>query len=338
MKRLDYLQHAGATLEGAEALHFGNPGRERARAESGAVLFDLSASTRVWVQGPDGADFLHRVLTCEVRGLEPGRVTEAFLISAQGRIELAFTLLRHESDRLLAVGDARVGARLRQSLDQFLFAERVELVEDGESHAHFSVQGPEADQVLAACGLPHPEAGRHAEGHLAGLPVRLWRHDRSPAGGYDLLAPGADFEAAFGALVGAGATPAGAQTLEWLRVRAGLPRFGAEWTDEAGPLEVSGLLGVTEGKGCYPGQEVIERTLALGRPPRALVALHVAASVRTGALVFADGQEVGRVTSAVSDGDGGAYALALVKRRVAGAETPLSVGDLAARRHASKVD
>lgn len=336
MKRLDYLEHAGATLEGDEALHFGNPDRERARAESGAVLFDLTASTRVWVQGPDGADFLHRVLTCEVRALEPGRLTEAFLLSAQGRIELAFTLLRHETDRLLAVGDARVGARLRQGLDQFLFAERVELVDDGESHAHFSVQGPEADEVLAAGGLPRPETGRHAEGHLAGLPVRVWRQTRSPSGGYDLLAPGADFEAAYGALVGSGATPAGAQTLEWLRVRAGLPRFGAEWTDESSPLEVSGLVGVTEGKGCYPGQEVIERTLALGRPPRALVALQVAGPVQSGAPVLADGQEVGRVTSAADDGEGGAYALALVKRRFADADAPLSIGGIAARRHSSQ--
>jgi folate-binding protein YgfZ len=338
MKRLDYLQHAGATLDGDDALHFGNPERERTRAETGAALFDLTAGTRVWIQGPDGADFLHRVLTCEVRALEPGRLTEAFLLSAQGRIELAFTLLRHEPDRFLAVGDPRLGARLRESLDQFLFAERVELIDDGESHAHFSVQGPEADAVLAAGGLPHPEAGRHAEGHLAGLPVRVWRHARSVSGGFDILAPGADFEAAFGALVGCGATPAGSQTLERLRVHAGLPRFGAEWTGESSPLEVSGLLGVTEGKGCYPGQEVIERTLALGRPPRALVSLHLADAVHAGALVLADGNEVGRITSAADDGEGGTYALALVKRRIADTDASLSVGAVAARRHAPQGD
>jgi len=304
--------------------------REAGEGLARAVVGQVHGSVLVWIVGADAADFLHRLLTCDVRGLAVGRACAAFMLTAQGRIELTLTLLRIDDDRFAALSDAPVD--VRGALDRFLFSERVELLDDARAHSVLTVQGPSAPAVLDTAALTRPGEGKHVTGYLAGLPVRVWPSTRSPAAGFDLLVTTRDVEAAHGALVGNGCSPAGARALEHLRVVGGAPRAGAEWTMDASPLEVSDLWGVTEGKGCYPGQEVIERTLALGRPPRALVSLAVEAAVDVGAPVHDASGEVGRVTSASTLGTGPTHALALVKRRVAESDTPLFVGASAAAR------
>jgi folate-binding protein YgfZ len=57
----------------------------------------------------------------------------------------------------------------------------------------------------------------------------------------------------------------------------GMPLSPSEYRDQLNPLEM-GLYGISEGKGCYPGQEVIERTLALGKPPRRFIFLQSTSS------------------------------------------------------------
>jgi len=318
------MTHTPPTADTEAAAH------EAAEGVARAVVGDVSGGALVWIVGADAADFLHRLLTCDVRGLGVGRASAAFMLSAQGRIELALTLLRVDADRFVALSDAP--ADVRGALDRFLFSERVELLDDAAAHSVLTIQGPSAPAVLEAAGLPRPSDGAHATGHLAGLPVRVWPSARSPAAGFDLLVATRDVEAALGALVGDGCSPAGAPALEHLRVLGGAPRAGAEWSPDASPLEVSDLWGVTEGKGCYPGQEVIERTLALGRPPRALVALVVEAEVKVGAAVHDPSGEIGRVTSASTLGGGPTYALALIKRRVAESDAALSIGAVPATR------
>lgn len=328
-----YLEHAGAVLLDGVPQHFGHVAGELAALTTHCGLLDASAEARVDAAGVDAPAFLHRLLTAGVRHLPPGGGTPAFLLTSTGRIVAPLRVLRVDDIRFKLHG-ARGGTEtLLGELDRYLFAERVELSDMSAIQSALSVQGPTAPEVLAAAGLPVPAApADHAEGHLAGLPVRVARHDRLGATGYDLYIPRADFEAAWGALVGAGAHPAGQVAVEMRRVVAGVPGAGAEWTPESSPLEVSGLHGITEGKGCYPGQEVVERTLAKGVPPRAMLRLQSEAAVATGDAVHAAGEAIGYITTAASLPDGRHLALALVKRRYAETDEPLRIGGVPARR------
>jgi folate-binding protein YgfZ len=330
-----YLEHAGAVLLDATPQHFGRVADEYAALTLGCGLIDCSGEARVDAAGADAPGFLHRLLTAGVKHLAPGRGTPAFLLTATGKIILALTVLRVDDIRYKLLGAPGASESLAVEFDRFLFTERVELSDMQALQSLISLQGPQADAVLTRCGLPVPEGELdHAEGHLAGLPVRIARHARFGAAeaGHDLFVPVADFEAAWGALVGAGAHPTGRVACEMRRVEAGRPSFGAEFTAETSPLEVSGLFGITEGKGCYPGQEVIERTLALGSPPRALVRVQGEAALATGAEVHVAGASIGHLTSTTTLPDGRHLGLALVKRRFADTEEPLRAGAVPARR------
>ena len=342
---LAYLEHAGALLSVGVPQHFGDVGAEYNALTQRCGLLDCSAEARVDVAGSDAPAFLHRLLTAAVKHLVPGRGTPAFLLTSTAKIVQAVIVLRVDEIRykLLAPPTGRPnegaapelgsGATLLADLDRFLFTERVELSDLSSLQSVLTVQGPLAAETLERIGLPAPVAPfDHAEGHLAGLPVRIARHDRFGGAGFDVFVPLADFEAAWGALVGAGAHPAGHLAAEMCRIEAGVPATGSEFTAETSPLEVSGLFGITEGKGCYPGQEVIERTLALGAPPRALIRIQGEHALTTGAEVGVTGAAIGHLTSAVTLPDGRHFGLALVKRRFGDTNEPLRVGNVPARR------
>jgi len=135
-------------------------------------------------------------------------------------------------------------------------------------------------------------------------------------------------------LLAAGATPAGFQAYEALRVEARRPRLGVDSDHRTIPNELEWLrTAVHLDKGCYRGQETVARVHNLGRPPRRLVLLHLdgvsEVLAEPGTPVLAGTREVGRVGSVVRHYELGVIALALVKRSVA-ADTVLAVGDAVA--------
>jgi folate-binding protein YgfZ len=123
-----------------------------------------------------------------------------------------------------------------------------------------------------------------------------------------------DFEPVWNVLMKAGATPVGLDALEARRIAAGIPGHPNELGEHSGPLEAGGMDGITDGKGCYPGQEVIERTLSLGRPPRVLVPVELGSHGEVGVLTGESEKSTGELTSVVTLPDGSVIGLALVKQ------------------------
>ncbi len=276
-----------------------------------AFLFDLSARDRLRIEGPDAPSFLHRLLTIDALGMPVGSGARPFLLEANGRINACFHLLRTGEDAFLAECTGGHGADVLQRLDMYHFGERIEFVAI-ESQTVLSVQGPGATVVLEAAGLTPPaEPWAHHEADLAAVHVRVARVDRAGGHGYDVWCAATEADAVGDALRAGGAVDGDAAALEQMRVAAGVPDHPHEYGPHSSPLEISGTSGVSEGKGCYPGQEVIERTLALGRPPRRLVRLALDGDVSAGEALRTSDAAAGIVTSVA-----GRTALALVKRRL----------------------
>ncbi len=106
---------------------------------------------------------------------------------------------------------------------------------------------------------------------------------------------------------------------EIARVEAGWPRMGFEIIPGETIPAVTGVVPVAVSftKGCYPGQELVERMDSRGADaPRSLRIVEVAKGSAIGdPVVDADGVEVGTITSvAPSAATTGTTALALVKR------------------------
>jgi folate-binding protein YgfZ len=194
----------------------------------------------------------------------------------------------------------------------------------------FGLMGPQAAETLGRAGAELPAEMAledHVTAALAGRPVRIARAGDLPAGGWVIHASPEDAAAIRGALVAAGATPIGGETLDVLRIEDGRPWYGADIGEEH-LLHETGLVAEyhSSAKGCYVGQEVVARLEARGaHVNKVLRRLRLEAPVARGAVVQAEGKDVGRVTTAGVSPANGPIAMAFVHRSAAAAGTAVTV-------------
>lgn len=95
------------------------------------------------------------------------------------------------------------------------------------------------------------------------------------------------------------------EEFELMRIRAGFPEYGVDLDESHILLEISHPKAFVRGKGCYPGQEVIERiaTYGKGRTPKSLCQLTAEGDVKFSKTELFDtsGEKVGHVTSSAYD-------------------------------------
>jgi folate-binding protein YgfZ len=177
----------------------------------------------------------------------------------------------------------------------------VELTDRSEDRTVLSVQGPRASDVLAAAGIPVPietVTAPWGEGFVA-------RCARTRHGGYDLVLPREGAAAAWQAVVAAGAHPAGTVAQEILRVEAGIPRWPADMGERALLHEMRLVERCAAfDKGCYIGQEIINRIDVMGQVKSKLWGLDMLEDAwpPSGAEVQLDGQVVGSVRTGAREG------------------------------------
>lgn len=278
-------------------------------------IFNLGELDLIAVEGPQAAAYLNRLCTLDTVRLPVGAGDRPFLLDAKGKIQSAFSLSRIGPDLLWASTPAGHGARFIELLEHYHFGEAVtfEIVHD---QAAVGLGGEEAEALLNELGLPCPaDPLSVADGQHLEIPVRVIRNDHLGAPSWELWS--ADVIALSSALEAAGAQGLEPSAVTALRIQSMRPEWPNEYGPHSSPLEVSGLGGLTDAKGCYPGQEVIERTLSLGRPPRILARLEARGQVCEGAEVSHGGKKAGRVTSVASHPDGPAACLALLRRKTA---------------------
>jgi folate-binding protein YgfZ len=221
------------------------------------------------------------MLSNDVEALAPGEACEALLLTAKGRLIAPMSVWRRSEDDFLLLTEPELAERLRDELVRSRFAAKAAI--ELEEHSSTLVLGREAP--------PGSVANREF-----GTPA------------YELV----DDEPPDWALVDA-------DELERLRIRAGTPRFGRELDERVLPAE-AGLdeRAISFTKGCYPGQEPVARLHYRGHANRSLrvLALGEGEPPAMDAELMHDGKAVGRVTSAVSDPEVGAVALAYVRAEV----------------------
>jgi folate-binding protein YgfZ len=273
------------------------------------------------VSGKDAKDFLQRISTVDLRKLTPGTGSPAFILHATGRVRAAFDLwCVGEGEYLLETGDDVWTGKLRETLEFYHFGEAIEFTAVVLECLWFLAENAAWPTAIAV-----PPAGATAaveEDALdasGGAEIRLFNHGDQPYGRAwlsawgrpDQLAPWADrFFSQAGSM--------GEVELDALRVRALGALAGHELTEEVNPLEAGGRAGIWEGKGCYPGQEVIEKLLAFAAPARRLARLRLSGPPPVaGEVVWNEADppaEVGIVTTAEPSPGGNFSVLAVLKK------------------------
>ncbi|MDE3155280.1 MAG: aminomethyltransferase family protein [Acidobacteriota bacterium] len=278
-------------------------------ARDHAGLFDRSARGRIVVTGADAAAFLHGVLTNDITVLAPGQGCYALYLTPQGRLIADLDVLRLENGVLLGVHLDVTGA-LMARFDQSIFAEDVCLEDVTAGTAQWHVCGPAAGEIAAAATGSRaatlaalPEYG-HVSTTFGGRDARIVATRPTGLRGFDVIVDAADSRAVHQALLDAGAAELAPETVETLRVEAGVPAFHVDMDETTIPLE-AGLeqRAISFTKGCYVGQEVIVRVMhrGHGRVARHLMGLTLEGTdvPAVGDQLRAGDKDVGRITSAV---------------------------------------
>ena len=302
--------------------HFGDPVDEVVTVRHAAGLFDRPWRALMEVRGRDRASFLHAMLTNDIKALQPGQGCEAAFLTVQGK-PLAFLRVHVLADRIYLELDDDVKGRTLEALERFLISERVEFEDVSAEWTILSIEGPRAPEILHALRTdPLPDSpSAHGEGLLGDVSIRIVRAGESGEIGFDLWVPPGPASQLWQQLLEIGKSmglrPAGFSALNTLRVEAGVPWYGIDVTEEMLVLEAPSERIVSFTKGCYVGQEVVARITYRGHVNRKLTGLTFpdGACPPQGATVFAEGQEIGVVTSPVySPTLKSGIALALLRR------------------------
>jgi folate-binding protein YgfZ len=319
-----------------------SPEYESARQH--AVLFDLSSRSKVELSGPEALIFLHNLCTQDVKNLPMGAGCEAFLTNAKARIIAPIFVGRYEyagRDVIWVDSDAGLNDKLLQHLNHYLISEQVELADRTREFGMLHICGPHSrttlDQVVNE-PLPELPPLHHVSRSIVGHTCFIRRRVPLGLSGYDVLCETGKLTQVRDALLSAGATAAGDEVYEILRVEAGTPVFGKDIDEDRFVVEVGRTKqAISYTKGCFLGQEPIVMARDRGHVNRLLVGVKIEGgeAIKPGTRLFRDGTEVGQVTSsALSPALGQPIALAYLRRGSWDAGTRLQIDPPADGRQA----
>jgi len=283
-------------------------GEYRLARESVAVT-DTNYQAFFYLDGPDRVRYLNAVLTNNIKDLAAGQGNVSLLLNPQGHI-LAEVETYALAERLLAVTHAAVRERTFATLDKFIIMDDVTLADATEQTGSVALEGPKAAALLRElCGVDLAALPDHShqEATLGSIPCRVVRRSFFGGVGAELIAQRSQIVGLWGVLFEAasarGGGPIGYAALSVLRLEAGIPWFGYDFDDKQIPHEAaleSSHISYT--KGCYTGQEIVERVHSRGHVNRRRVGLQFSGSgvPERGAKLFAGEQEMGHVTSAAA--------------------------------------
>jgi folate-binding protein YgfZ len=317
--------------------------------QEGAALVAAAPRARIAVSGKDRASYLHGLLTNDILALQPGSGCYAAWLTPQGRMVTDMHVLEG-GDMILLDVPAALRELVLQRLDQFLFAEDVQLGDVTDALRSVTVHGPRAAEVVGSViarteGRAHENLEawpqyRNARADFTGTPVVIARIDQLGVPGFTLYVDAAREADLIAALETAGAVRVGDAAVDAARIEAGYPIFGVDMDDDIIPLE-AGIepRAISFTKGCYVGQEVIIRVLHRGggRVARRLVGLRLQNGdvPARGTRVHAGDRDVGFVTSGAQSPRLGTISLAYVHRDFVTPGTSLEIGSEGSRTAAT---
>jgi folate-binding protein YgfZ len=334
----------GVWFGAAQPDDFGEVREEQRFANESVALIDKTHRAYLTFTGPDRVRYLNAILTNDVKSLAVGHSNISLLLNPQGRI-LAEIETHALPDRLLCISYGMIRARLVEWLEKYIIMDDVTLTDDSDNFGTLALEGPKTgaavreltatDFAAMADATSLDSAIRNRGG--SAIPCRLLRRSANSA---EFIVAQKDLRALWKILettareLGGGAM--GYAALSAQRLAQGVAWFGYDFGDKQIPHE-AGLQGshISYSKGCYTGQEIVERVRSRGQVNRQLVGLLFAGDLKTvppaGETVLLDGAEVGYVTRAAQSFYPPAIlAMAYVRKEGAAPGTVLACGGHAA--------
>jgi folate-binding protein YgfZ len=308
------------------------PAAETAALTYGAAVHDLGWMRRIVVRGEDRFRWLSGMVTNTVNDLAENSGAWNLVLNAQGRIQGDLTVWR-EGESLELEMDWCQYERLLAHLEHFIIMDDVELVPLGQEPATaetaIGVTGPQASEVMARIGLPAPAASMTSTRvEWNGLDLKILRTYGVLAEHFEIWTPVAGITRVWRTLTTAGANPVGLNMLEAFRIAEGIPVFGVDIVERDLPQETSQVRALHFSKGCYLGQEIVERIRSRGNVHRHLRQLELDGPLASrGTELVQNGAAMGQITSAAElplAGGGRRFAMGMVRQEAEASDEPLT--------------
>jgi folate-binding protein YgfZ len=280
-----------------------SPASQLAALLESAGLSQLNNTGWIRVTGEDRVRWLNGMVTNSIHDLPDGQGNYNFLLSVQGRIQGDATIFA-EPDALLIETAATQLPALLELLDHYIIMDDVELADITGSQSGLQIAGPQAASLLTKIGFnvedPKPIERRSLLWNAAPISMICAYGPLVPR--FELWADSETSAKLRAALRSAGATLCEAQSLEWLRILEGTPLYATDIRNSEKarelPQETAQTRALHFAKGCYLGQEIVERIRSRGNVHRTFSAFRLEGDLPTpGAVLEADGKSVGELTS-----------------------------------------
>jgi folate-binding protein YgfZ len=315
-----------------------------------AAWRDASDRGRIAVRGEDRARLLHAMTTNHVEQLTPGTGCYAFFLNAQGRILADVNILCFE-DHILLDTEPETRTKIFEHLDRYIIADDVTLEDVTDQTAVIAIEGPRSQAVIERLGAPVPE---QPEAHLEWDGAGYWngatvaRLNTAGGSGFFVITNAASIASAGASardsleaqLAAAGIPEAQPQDVRTVRIENGHPRYGEEITERYLVQETGQLQAVNFTKGCYLGQEIVERVRSRAQIHRGLRRLEIdtdqppasGTKLKSGGADGKDASDAGEIASAVfSPALGKTVALAYIRTQFGEPGTQLALDGITAQ-------
>ncbi|HTD21564.1 MAG TPA: glycine cleavage T C-terminal barrel domain-containing protein [Terriglobales bacterium] len=285
------------------ALGWGNAAAEFTTLYSGCAVYDLGWRAKLTITGEDRVRWMNGMVTNNIRDLALNFGSYNFLLNAQGRIQ-ADLYVYNRGEHLLVDTDAWQASKLLETFNKYIIMDDVEVSDTSGKLTSIGVSGKKAATLLQSLGLKVGlQALQVLDTVVENVGVSLVRSDlvcTDKDEGYEIWMSPDHAATVWKALVRAGAQPVGAEAVELARVAAGLPRYGQDIRERDLPQETEQSRALNFQKGCYVGQEIVERIHSRGQVHRKFTGFRfTGAAPAPGAKIESNGKEVGEITSVV---------------------------------------
>jgi aminomethyltransferase len=287
--------------------HFCDPHEEYLSVRGAAGLLDFSNRAVLEFTGADRLSYLQGLISNDLRVLSSGEGIDAAFLTQQGKVLGDCRVLATDDSFIVDLWEP-LKAKIIDHLHRYLVADEVEIADLSDHCAMLSIQGPKSE-ILLEKFLPKDRRPQkvltHSLAEIGEVELRICRYSHTGEDGFDLMIPLADIEITARQLTQADSAYAarwvGAEAYEILRIEAGIPRYGVDITDDNLILETGLNQAVSFTKGCYLGQEVVERIRSRGHVNKALTGLVIDGDKPpvAGSKIWSSEKEVGTITSSI---------------------------------------
>ena len=304
----------------------------------GCGVYPLANRVKIPLTGEDRTRWLNGMATNNVRDLATGQGLYTFLLNPQGKIQGDFYAYNRGFDIVLDLESTQV-EQLLPIFDHYIIMDDVLVNNACNEFAAIGVQGPKSREVLQTAGIQVPDLQplqltqvRWQDIEITLVRAEAWKRDA-----YEVWIEPHHFPALAHALQQSGVTEAGKNAQRLYRIAAGIPVYGDDIRERDLPQETGQERALHFAKGCYVGQEIVERIRSRGQVHRMFSGFELTASCAAGSKITAEiagaAKEVGEITSVASVTGTTDKVIALGYLRREAFSQPLSVDGIPLKLH-----